>query len=281
MSGFQSALPAVWQDKDASRINEILNHPKVRPWVADAENGVLDISDQVASEDVIVLIGEHGGFVLRRHLPGVFEAHTQILPSGRGEWANAFVQAGLRWMFCRTDAFDIFTRVPEGHLPAKALAVVNGFSYEFTADRPYRFLGKDAPVHTYSMRLQDWAAKAPEMEETGRWLHTRFAEEGERIGLLGGGSNDRGLRWGPLHEDMPSHNRYVGLAYHMAYGGNVARGAALYNRWALASHRPVHLLARMLADSPPRIWFDHTELRLLPDGDVALSLEQEVTPWAG
>ena len=282
MPGFQSRLPDIWRTTDTARINEIVNHPQVRPWVADLEEGEIDLAAQVANENTIVLLGEHGGFVLWRLLPGVYEVHTQILPNGRGDWALRFVQAGFRWMFTRTDAFEILTRVPAGHLAAKALAVASGFSFEFTADRRYRFRGKDVLVDVYSTQLQDWAARAPELEDTGRWLHSRFAEEGERIGLTGewrGPAKERGVKWGPLHGDMPSHNRYVGLTYHMALGGNAARGVAMYNRWALASHRPVHLLSKLLSVQPPVVWFDHTELRLSPDGDVELSLEKEVTPW--
>ena len=172
----------------------------------------------------------------------------------------------------------MLTRVPEGHLAAKAATVRAGMTYEFTPDRPYRFRGEDRQVHVWSMRLQDWAAKAPEMEETGRWLHQRFAEEGERLGLTGewrGPARDEGLRWGPLHDDMPSHNRYVGLVYHMGLGLNPARGVALYNRWALASHRPAGMLARLVSADPPTVWFDYTTLTLRPDGDIEMAIARK------
>jgi hypothetical protein len=209
---------------------------------------------------------------------GVFEVHTHVLPEGRGEWSDLFIQAGIRWMFTHTEAFEIMTRVPRGHLSAKALTVRSGMSYEFTADHPYQFKGENVAVDIYSLRLQDWAAHGPELEETGRWLHQRFAEEGERLGLVGewqGPAKAEGVRWGPLHDDMPSHNRYVGLAYHMAAGGNPARGVLMYNRWALISHRPRNLLCRLVSVDPPTIWFDHTTLTLLPDGDVQMSLQIE------
>ncbi len=281
MPGFQSALPVVWQAKDATRINEILNHAKVRPWIADAELGVIDFTQAINHPNVFVVLGEHGGFVVTRLLPGVFEVHTHVLPEGRGEWTDGFIQAGIRWLFSHTEAYEIVTRVPERHLPAKATTLRSGMTYEFTPDHDYVFRGKPGPVHVYSIRIQDWAARAPELEETGRWLHHRFAEEGTRLGLLGGGdgpAKERGWTWDALHADMPSHNRYVGATYHLALGGQALKGVNLYNRWALSSHRPTEFLARALPDN--RVWFDHTELELLPDGDIRLELETETRSWA-
>ena len=283
MSIFQSKLPKIERVFEAARANEIINHPAVRPYVADLGSGAIDLAPVATHPDIFILLGEHGVFVLRRLMPGVLEVHTQVLPEGRGEWTDAFIQAGIRWVFTHTEAFEIVTRVPEGHLAAKATTIRSGMTYEFTPDSPYLFRGRLRPVHVYSIRLQEWASRAPEMEDTGAWLHERFAEEGERLGLVGeprGEALERGIKWGELHEEKPSHNRYVGLAYHMALGGNAGRGVALYNRWALASHRPKHMQSRLLSTDPVCIWFDHTELTLLSDGDIRLSLEREVTPWA-
>jgi len=279
MSGFQSKLPHVWRTRDTGRINEILNHPEVRPWVADAGEGRIDLSSQVERDDVAIVLGEHGGFVVWHYGGGIWEVHTQVLPEGRGAWTRDFIQAGIRWLFTKTNAVEVLTRVPDQHSAARVAAIQAGMRYEFTPDRLYRFRGEEAPVHVYSMRLLDWAAKAPEMEETGRWLHSRFAEEGERLGLHTGEGEARaaGVRWGPLHEDMPSHNRYVGLAYHSAMGKNAARGVLLYNRWAMASHRSPHMLARLVSEDPPTLWFDHTTIQLQPDGDIrmAVSVKKE------
>ena len=272
---FQSSLPKITRATDAVRINEILNHQSVRPLVSDTA-GAIDLSAVAGNPDIFILLGDHGGFVLTRLMSGVFEAHTQILPEGRGEWALSFVQAGLRWMFTRTEAYDILTRVPDGHLSAKALAVKTGFRYEFTSDHPYQFNGRTVSSDVYSIRLQDWAATAPELVEAGEWLHQRFAKEGDRLGLIDGShgaAQAAGVRWQPMHDDMPSHNRYVGLTYHMGIGGNLARGVMMYNRWALISHRPAHLLARIVSENT--VWFDHTTVELLPDGDIRMSLQIE------
>ena len=88
MPGFQSQLPKVWRVHDVGRINEILNHPRVRPWVADAGEGAIDLAAQAESENVAIVLGEHGGFVVWNYGGGCWEVHTQVLPEGRGRWAT-------------------------------------------------------------------------------------------------------------------------------------------------------------------------------------------------
>lgn len=279
MPGFRSELPVIERATNSDRINAIVNHPKIRPWIAPREDGRIDLTAVAGLSSTVILLGEHGGFVLYQLLPGIYEVHTHVLPAGRGAWTDQFIQAGIRWMFTHTDAFEILTRVPKGHLSALATTVRAGMRYEFTSDFPYKFLGKDSKVDVYSFRLQDWAAVAPELEETGRWLHQRFDEEGLRLGLLGewrGPARTENVRWSPVHDDMPAHNRYVGLVYHMALGGQVQKGVSMYNRWAKVCHRPSEFYAHTVSVNPPIVWFDHTEMALTEDGDIVLSLKLKV-----
>jgi len=153
MSVFQSKLPRIERVFEAARANEIINHPAVRPYVAALGTGEIDLAPVAAHPDIFILLGDYGVFVLRRLMPGVLEVHTQVLPDGRGEWTDSFIQAGIRWIFTNTDAFEIVTRVPEGHLPAKATTIRSGMTYEFTPDAPYLFRGRLRPVHIYSIGL--------------------------------------------------------------------------------------------------------------------------------
>ena len=259
---------------DALAINDILNHPQVRPWVASESKGVLDVSSAVHNPDNILLMGEFGGVVFFKLMPGVYEAHTQVLPQGRGNWTRELTEACAQWMFTRTDAYEIITRVPHGHRAARAAAMGAGLRFEFTVDRPIQFRGRDVLVDIYSGRIQDWAATAPGMVETGEWLHERFQDEAERMGLLGeptGIAAERGMT-GKAHPDMPGHNRAVGIGYHMAVGGQPIKAVEFYNRWAIASHRPPEFLARILSFDPITIRLENCNWTLLPDGDVELSL---------
>lgn len=267
-------LVDVWRDVDASHINGIINHPEVRPHVADSSLGEIDLSKQVENPNNFVLSGEYGAFLLSRIMPGVFEVHTQVLPEARGDWAKHFVFAGTHWMFTHTDAFEIVTRVPAGNAGARALALLAGMRKEFSGDHPMRYLDQDVPFDVYSFRLQDWAAHAPGLVETGHWLHHRFHEEERRLGLIEGTPEaeeaTHGLKITP-HADMAGHNRYVGLVYHMSRGGQLAKGVNMYNRWALASHRPVDRLVKLISTEPPVVRFDASDIELLPDGDIRMS----------
>src|SRR6266481_7406635 len=105
----------------AERINEVINDSSVRPWVANGSE-VLDVAKHVGNRSHVLLMGEHGGCMFFKFLPGVYEVHTQVERAGRGEWTNALTAACARWMFTRTDCYEILTRVPHGHEPARAAA---------------------------------------------------------------------------------------------------------------------------------------------------------------
>lgn len=258
----QSSLPEITVATDAIRVNEIMNHPAVNPWIAEDSAGPIDMAWKMTRPDVVtVLLGEFGAFTAYRLLPGVYEFHTQILPEGRGKWGFSFFRAGLEWIFTRTDAYEVFTRVPETHLAAVKAARLMGLRLDFKEDTTFLYRGQDVSSLIYSMRIQEWASAAPEMEETGRWLHERIEERTQANGIAGS-------IWPASHPDGKSHNRYLGVAYRCALRGQLAKGVLLYNRWLLASHVNAHLQAKVLSLHPPKVWLYHAELTMLADGDI-------------
>jgi hypothetical protein len=232
-----------------------LNHPLVRPWVADASEGALDLSARVADRRNILLLGEHGGVMFYPVMPGVYEAHTQVLPAGRGGWTRGLTQACAHWMFTRSPAYEIMTRVPQGHFAAKAATEATGMHLEFTRPKECRFRGQLVDVHIYSGRLQDWIGSAPGLVEIGARFHDRLNELARAAGITA-----------PAHEPDENHNRYVGAAIEMARGGQVKKGVAFYNRWAIVARHP---MVELVAIDPPTIKMDIGTLRLTGD-DVDL-----------
>lgn len=241
---------------DAKRINEILNDPIVRPWVADMGEGVLDISTLVSNPHNFCLMGEHGGFVFVKLMPGLYEVHTQILSSGRGRWARAAAAAASRWMFTRTDAYEVVTRVPAGHIGARAIAQNEQMRLEFTREKAVIFRGESVDVHLMGARIQDWMTAAPGLEERGRWFHDRLHAEAERLGVTD-----------PSHGDDPNHNRYVGACFEMVLHGQARKAVYWYNRWALMARHPTVQLA---SEAPPVVKFDIGYVRLI-GADVEVS----------
>ena len=231
--------------------NAVLNHPAVRADVADAADGLMDVSPCIGSDNHLILGGEHGIFVVARLFVGMWECHTAILPSGRGEWALAFAQEGARYMFTATDCAEILTRVPQGHVAAAALTRAIGFRHQFTTPPECLFRGERVPCSIHSLSIQDWALRAPGMAERGAafhdWLNVKLR--------------------GEPHPPDPDHNRTVGVAMDMIAAGQVAKGIMWYNRAALtARHAPISVIGV----DPVQVRFDAGILTLR---DGAISVE--------
>lgn len=222
----------VTRSYSAGRINEIVNHPEVLPWVRGATRSPLDLTEVVADERNVLLLGEHGGVLFAYQQPAIYEAHTQVLPEGRGWQTVEMVNAALTWMFCRTDAHEILTRCPEGNLGAKALVRAIKGEFQFTAARGWANGAAFIPADVYAMTVQSWAKHATGLVERGRWFHERLEAEYTRLGIAE-----------QQHEDDDCHDRYVGAAAEMILGGQPQKAIAFYNRWAaLSGYAPLALL---------------------------------------
>lgn len=233
---------------DAQQINAILNHPSVRPDVAEPKDGVLDLTAVAANPANIFLAGDHGGFVIFKYDAGIYEVHTAILPQGRGEWAKQASAECVNFMFTHTDCVDLITRVPQGHIAAKALTEMNGFRHEFTTPPDTMFRERLVPCHIYCLTIHEWAKRVEGMEELGAQFHEWLtAQVGE----------------GTPHEPDPAHNRIVGVALAMAQSGQVAKGVVWYNRCSLAARHPTIALVGL---DPPQIKFDAGILTVTPQG---------------
>jgi len=83
---------------DANRLNYLVNHPEIRPFVGGDVTKPIDFTRAIADDANIFLNGDHGAFCCSWTGPGVYEVHTLILPDGRGKWAYEFAKAGRAHM---------------------------------------------------------------------------------------------------------------------------------------------------------------------------------------
>lgn len=224
-------MDIISQAFDANHLNYICNLPEVRPEVANGDH-YLDCTPQVKNERNILLMGEHGGCLFLYAQPGIYEVHTVVAPSGRGKWTHQMVSECARWMFTRTPAFEIATRIPEGHIGAKAAAQGVGMRRRFTRHLEEKWHGRLTNIVIYSFLIQDWVENDDEVVVLGRQFHDILHDVARRAGLKA-----------PPHEDDENHNRYVGSAMLMVQFGQVHKGVRWYNRWAtLAKHDHIALL---------------------------------------
>jgi len=227
-------MTCVIREFDASRINEIVNHPQVRPWLTEAGvNSEIDLSRLIANQDNVLLMIDGGGILFHWQEPGVYEAHTQFLPSVRGRSALAATRDSIRWMFTRTDCMEILSKVPVHNKGAEVWAQLSGASLDF--ERQDAWISWDGPVAVryFALRYHDWVKRSVPLVERGRWFHEKLEAEKSRLGIQT-----------PRHSDDSAHDRAVGSAIEMILGGQIAKGIILYNRWArFSGYQPIGLVS--------------------------------------
>ena len=235
LSPVHAMLGQIERRRDAIQLNRIVNDPSVYRWVKGYMTGRMDLTNVVTNPNNILLMGEHGGVIFAMHQHGLYEAHTQVLPAGRGKWALFMVRAALHWMFTHTIAMEIMTRCPHGNLPALALAKSIGGHFEFTNPRGWIMDLDPIPADVYALTVQDWLRTAPGLVERGRMFHAKLNEEYARLG-----KTPKEL------PDDEAHDRYVGAMAEMIIGGQPDKGVMLYNRFAaLASYGAISIISRM------------------------------------
>lgn len=233
LSQLHADLGMIERQTDAHNLNRVANDPSVYPWVKGHAVGRLDLSPIVANPANVLLMGEHGGVLFAQHQPGYYEAHTQVMPAGRGAWTLRMVRAALHWMFTRTDAIEIVTKVPQGNAAALGLVRAIHGVYEFTSPHGWVYQNDPVPAAVYALRLQDWVKRAPGLVERGAWFHHKLEAELTQLG-----------KTEDVHEDDPTHDRYVGAACEMMMGGQPQKAAIFYNRWAvMAGYAPIQLMS--------------------------------------
>lgn len=224
----------VRREFDAAPINAILNHPDVLPWVTLPGFETLDATALLADHNNILLMVEGGGLIFHRDEPGLYEIHTNFLPSHRGKYAYDAIVAMLRWMFVRTDCMMLQTRVPAHNKAARLMTERCGGHLVFSRERQWPTSDGPVRVDYFSLPYEEWAKGAPGLIESGKAYHDRLDHEYERHG-----------RPAHDHDDEDCHFRYSGAAYEMILGGQPEKGVGLYNRWArFAGYAQIGLISR-------------------------------------
>lgn len=217
---------------EAVALNVAANSATVRPHIGG--EGEIDLRPLVSDPGNFCFVGEHGGFVLQCLSPGEYEVHTLTVPGAKRDLLE-WVKDRLRYMFVRTDALRLVTRVPVYNEPARALALKAGFRDIFERANAFtRPTGETCAVRYMALDFDDWRGADETLAQDGEWFHSRLEEAKRQSGSA--------LE---VHDHDEAHERAVGAAVQMLRAGNPDKAVALYNRWAVfAGYAPIQLLSR-------------------------------------
>jgi hypothetical protein len=176
-------------------LQSVIDHPKVRPWIApDGVDGELPLA--AVFHEGIGLEFNTGGFFFHRLGDGVFEVHTLFLPGTRD--AFECCQAAAHFMFCGTECTRIVTKVPADNVPAWKLTEKMEFRLDYV--RPSAFLrgGKLHDVKHYSLVMDDWMRR----QQSTRWVQEQCTQLGnEPKGLRAA------YRWAVMNDELQKPER--------------------------------------------------------------------------
>lgn len=140
----------------AEHVNSIINHPSIYPWICGPIDGPLDLSGPIQTGDYIALFGEYGGFLFWKLADGIYDAHSAVLPEGRGSWALWAAHNALRFMFDKENAQEIMMAVPKGNIAVRALVRTLKADFKGRIENGWWFKGRQVPSDIYSLTKMDW-----------------------------------------------------------------------------------------------------------------------------
>jgi hypothetical protein len=221
-----SATPQalVWRTFQPAKVNAVLNDPGVLPWIAQAGQERLDATALLSDRRNVALLAPIGGVVLFHfHEPTVYEVHTQFIEGARGAGAIRAVREAIWWMFTRTDAMELLTRVPCNNPAALGLVRAIHGRREYLREGEWRPQDGSPAVDCehYALRYWDWLYTASGIERRGADFHAELEQQCEELGIAHA-----------PHPRDSAHDRAVGATVDTIRAGQVDKALILYNRWA-------------------------------------------------
>lgn len=219
---------------DATFLNEVANHPAVRPFLG--EEGSLNLSSLAENPDWICLeVPGAGGWVLQPLMPGVYELHTLFLPEARGKAYFQAAREALRMVFSETDCLEILTKCPDDNGGARMAARLMGFRERFRREDAW---APGVGISYQALTIDDWYIRDPECKTLGVTFHDALEAAKLKVGATS-----------PIHPEDDAHDQAVGACCLMIRGGQIAKGVAFLNRWSIfAGYATITQLSNTLID---------------------------------
>lgn len=182
---------------DATFLNQVVNDPRVRPWLGGDRKSRLDLQPAIDA-GAIALINRDGGFLFVPKGDGVFEVHTQFLPSVKGK-AVRFAREAARYMFKQVGAEKLVTDVPEDNQAALADALGAGWEIASVTRGQPRVFHMELTKAGFFRFSRKWAsaqrfAKATDTHARRVARHIRQSDKQE-LEALGINDPEARLKW--------------------------------------------------------------------------------------
>lgn len=149
---------------DIATLNDIARHDDIYPHISNDNSPAKDnftleelVNNPYNHFLAIRHYGEVVGFwMMLSRTPTILEAHTCILPKGRGSVATYALPLALKYIFTCTPATAIVTEVPATNPEAKKFATWAGFKTIYTAKAKWIKDGKLYDVDVMTLWMMDW-----------------------------------------------------------------------------------------------------------------------------
>lgn len=202
-------------------LESVANDPRVFPSISVPGMARIDLAP--AWRACIGLEFDTGGWILHRSEPGVYEVHTLFLPKSRQIREKA--REAMLFVFSCTDAIELLTKVPADLPHARALTLAMGFRPLYRREAAWPREGGAVAVDYFRLGIEDWIVGNEALEGLGHWFHDQ----------LGAAHVN--------HAECAVHDAYAGFAVLCGKQNRIAKGAAIYNRWArFAGFEPIRVI---------------------------------------
>jgi hypothetical protein len=221
------------------RLNIIANLPEILPLIGGKPGEELDLTPLVANPRNFTLEadGVGGGFILQRmDEAGTYELHTLFPPGeARGKAFFSHAREMFRFMFTRTDCVEIVTKCPDNNDGARMAANIVGMRERFRREDAW---AEGVGISYRVFSVDDWLIRDGEVRRVGREFHDVIEAAKKAAGSEL-----------PVHAEDEAHDRAVGAALLMSWGGYFLKGVGFYNRWArLAGYAEIQPVNDLLVD---------------------------------
>jgi hypothetical protein len=138
-------------------VDQVLNLPEIRLWTTYEGQGRIE-SEKLMKPPNIFVVDERGVVAANYVEPGIYNVHTNLLPSCRGQKAVEAASEFLRFLFLEQEVSELRTSIPETMPHVKRFAKQFGFRWIYNRKEAWKVLGTLVDMGFYSITREQYLA---------------------------------------------------------------------------------------------------------------------------